>query len=159
MKYRTSPSRLTRDVVDTWFAAEEMVPHVDHPAAALSVLLPLLTDDGEPLGHEQLAVIALDRRQRVLDVTVLTRGSDRFTIVDPKQIFRWALTRPGRRAVCSIILGHNHPSGDPAPSIEDRNVTRRIADAGKILGIKLTDHIIVGANGKYISLAEQGELT
>nr|WP_306453952.1 JAB domain-containing protein [Bacillus sp. FJAT-45350] len=56
----------------------------------------------------------------------------------------------------SIILGHNHPSGDPIASKEDVNVTERIKDSGKLLGIELLDHVIVGDDGKYFSMKEKG---
>ena len=106
------------------------------------------------VGHkrERLVVAALDRRRKVIAVETLTIGSDAATIIDPKQIFSWAL-RQGRNGASAIIIAHNHPSGDPTPSYQDREVTLRVKRAGTLLGIPLLDHIVVGANG-YTSLAE-----
>ncbi|EHL2713510.1 JAB domain-containing protein, partial [Listeria monocytogenes] len=69
----------------------------------------------------------------------------------PREVFRLAL----RKSAASIMCFHNHPSGDPTPSSEDLLVTKRLAEAGNIVGITLLDHIIIGKN-KYISLKEKG---
>ena len=95
----------------------------------------------------------LDRRRRPLAIRCLTRGSDGFTVVDPRQILRVAV----ELGATGIILAHNHPSGGPTPSEHDRTVTRRVARAGDLLGVRLLDHLIVGHEG-YRSLAEEGLL-
>ena len=102
---------------------------------------------------ERLGVLALNRKHRVISSTVLTIGNDGFTVVCPKQIYRWALLQ-GRSGAASIILTHNHPSGDPTPSPQDRDVTRRVLRAGEILGVKLVDHIIIGAAGRWARCGE-----
>lgn len=104
---------------------------------------------------ERFAVIALDRRNRVIDQEVLTIGSSGFTVVDPRQIFRWALQQ-GRSGAVAIILGHNHPSGDPTPSTQDISITKRVTQAGQILGIQVLDHIVIVDSGAYESLAHRG---
>jgi len=121
-------------------------------ANAASIFRPHLSG----LEAEQLWCAALDRRRRVIDCGMLTAGSDAFTVVDPRQVYRWALTR--KRPCAAIILAHNHPSGDPTPSHQDRDITRRIAAGGRTLGMPLLDHIIIGAGVSYRSLAEQGDL-
>lgn len=137
-----------------WLVAEDDRVVVTNQVDVLPVILPLLTADGAMLDHERLVVVALDRRGRVIDVEVLTKGSDWCTIVDPKQIFRWALTRS--RPAASIILAHNHPSGDPTPSKQDVEVTVSVRAISRIVGIVLNDHIIIGSNGDYRSLAVEG---
>jgi DNA repair protein RadC len=104
---------------------------------------------------ERFAAIALDRRLRMIDCEVLTTGNDAFCIVDPKQVFRWALTRD--RVPTAVVVAHNHPSGDPCWSPQDIEVTRRLKNAGEIVGIKLLDHLIIGNPG-WTSLAEAGFL-
>jgi DNA repair protein RadC len=104
--------------------------------------------------HERLAAIYLDRRRRVVGTRILTIGSDAFTIVDPKQVLGPALDLRAH----AVILAHNHPSGDPYPSPQDAEVTHRVAKAGQQLGIRLLDHLILGATGRWSSLAERGEL-
>jgi len=112
---------------------------------------------GPPLAglvDEELHALFLDRRRRPLARRMLTRGSDGFTVVDPRQVFREAIAL----RASAVILGHNHPSGDPTPSAQDRDVTRRVAAAGRILGVPLLDHLVVGGE-RFVSLAELGELT
>jgi DNA repair protein RadC len=123
------------------------------PEQAVAVILPLLVGRE----HEALVVVALDSRRRVVDVAVLTVGCEGCTIVDPQQIFRWALTRS--RPSASIILAHNHPSGDTTPSAADRRASHKVAAAGRVLGIPLADHIVVTDAGAWASMAEMGLLT
>lgn len=103
------------------------------------------------LTFEELHALYLDRRGRPLARRMLTRGSDAFTVVDPRQVFRPAV---GLGAV-AVVLAHNHPSGDPEPSSQDRDVTRRVAAAGRVLGVELLDHLVVADRG-WTSLANQG---
>lgn len=123
--------------------------------AAATILGPMLMGRA----YEALAVIALDRRGRAIASEVLTSGgSDGLAIVDPRRIFRWALTQ-GKSGANSIILAHNHPSGDISPSPQDIDVTKRVGSAGRILGINLVDHLIIGDTNTgyaYRSFAENG---
>jgi len=103
------------------------------------------------LVDEELHGLFLDRRRRPIARRVLTRGNDATTIVDPRQIFREGV----RVGASAVILAHNHPSGDPTPSRQDVDVTRRVARAGELLGLPLLDHLVVGALD-FVSMAEQG---
>lgn len=132
--------------------AEDHPARVTCPADASAVVRPYLAGREE----EALVCAALDRRRGVVDVGVLTVGSDAFTIVDARQVYRWALTR--KRPCAAIILAHNHPSGDPTPSTQDIDVTERAHRAGRVLGIPLLDHVIVVDSGAFASLAELGHL-
>ena len=102
---------------------------------------------------ECLIVLILDSKNRILAEETLSVGTINSSFADPREIFLAALKKNG----VSIILLHNHPSGDPTPSKEDILITERIAKAGKILGISLNDHIIIGQN-LYISLLAEGYL-
>ena len=146
---------MTRDFLDAWFASEPTRCSVGSPGEALLVLLPLLTDNGASLSEEHLAVVALSVRRKVLDAAVLTKGSSSFTVMDPSHIFRWALTRKGRVPVRSIIVGHNHPGGDPTPSPQDSEITSLVIRGGSILNVPVVDHIIVGSEGRFFSFAEE----
>jgi DNA repair protein RadC len=84
---------------------------------------------------------------------MISQGTLTASLVHPREVFRPAL----RDAAAALVLVHNHPSGDPTPSAEDREVTARLASAGEILGIRVLDHIVVAERG-YSSLREQGEL-
>jgi len=98
-------------------------------------------------------VILLDARHRVLRSEVISQGTLTASLVHPREVFRPAL----RDAAAALVLVHNHPSGDPTPSAEDREVTARLASAGEILGVRILDHIVVAERG-FCSLREQGEL-
>ncbi|MGN0505534.1 MAG: DNA repair protein RadC [Lachnospiraceae bacterium] len=102
---------------------------------------------------EVLILIVLDTKSRVVAEEVLSLGTVNTSIADPREIFLAALKHQG----VSIILLHNHPSGDPEPSIEDIKTTERVRDAGKLLGIFLQDHIIIGQDS-YVSLRADGYL-
>ncbi len=119
------------------------------PAAAYRLLGPRLRG----LRDEELHGLYLDRRRHPLATRVLTRGSDGFTVVDPRQVFRVAVAV----GACGVVLAHNHPSGDPTPSEQDRDISTRVAQAGKVLGIGLLDHLVIGSAG-FVSLAERGHL-
>jgi len=127
----------------------ELGAPVRSPAEAFAILSPVL----QGLVDEELHALFLDRRRRLLAHRALTRGSDAFTVVDPRQVFRLAV---GCRAG-AVILAHNHPSGDPTPSRQDEDVTRRVVRAGHTLGIPLLDHLVV-AGRRYVSLAELGSV-
>lgn len=92
------------------------------------------------LEHEELHGLYLDRRQRPIAYRRLTSGSDSHTIVDPRQILRVGLSV----RASGVIVAHNHPSGDPEPSLEDIRATRRLRDAGDAVGIALVDHLVIG---------------
>jgi DNA repair protein RadC len=124
---------------------------VGDDVAAFGAVAHLLVD--EPL--ERLVAVALNRRSQIIsDPMVLTTGSDGFTVVCPKQLFRWALAQ-GISGATSVLLAHNHPSGDASPSVQDYMVTRRVVQAGAVIGIKLLDHIVVGYGGSYTSIRRE----
>lgn len=105
----------------------------------------------EGLQHEELHAIYLDRKGRPLSYRRLTTGSDCATIMDSRQILRPAV----ELGAVSLVLAHNHPSGDPEPSVEDQIVTRKVVQAAHVVGVKLLDHLIL-APGIWISLADRG---
>ena len=103
---------------------------------------------------EEFHIVLLDARHRVLRSVLTSQGTLTASLVHPREVFRPAL----REAAAALVLVHNHPSGDPTPSSEDREITRRLARAGALLGVPVLDHVIVADRG-YASLREQGELT
>lgn len=105
------------------------------------------------LKQEILKVIMLNTKNKVIYEKNVFLGSVNSSIVHPREIYKEAIIKNST----SIVIFHNHPSGDPTPSREDLNVTNRIQDSGRILGVDLLDHIIIG-NGTYISLKEKGIL-
>lgn len=100
---------------------------------------------------EQVLLVMLDSKNRILKDLVISEGTVNTSIMPVREVLVLAV----KYEAVNIILLHNHPSGDPTPSAEDIRVTKKIAEAGKLIGISLMDHIIIGDN-RYISLKEQG---
>ena len=117
--------------------------------AACAMLEPLLR--GQPT--ERVVALLLDTKHRPLRVAPITTGSLNASLVHPREVFHEAI----RARAATLILAHNHPSGDPTPSDEDLALTEQLAAAGRVVGIPLVDHIIVGA-ARNVSLAQEGYL-
>lgn len=122
---------------------------IDTPQRAADLLWPRLIGSSQ----EELHAAFLDRRHRLLALRQLTRGSEAYTIVEPRQIFALALSI----GATQLVLAHNHPTGDPRPSTQDLEVTRRTANAGQLIGVRLLDHLIF-ADTAWTSLASEGSL-
>ncbi len=103
------------------------------------------------LETEQVRLLVLNGRHAVVNNLVISNGSFNSALASPREVFYYAL----KHKAVAIILLHNHPSGDPSPSREDLLLTKRIAETGKLIGIPLLDHIIIGDN-RYISVRESG---
>ncbi|MFD2926112.1 RadC family protein [Halobacillus naozhouensis] len=105
------------------------------------------------LKQEHFIVLFLNTKNQVLHRQTIFIGSLNASIVHPREVFKEAV----KRSAASIICAHNHPSGDPTPSQEDIHVTRRLQECGKMIGIELLDHLVIG-DRKFISLKEKGYL-
>jgi len=117
------------------------------PQDAANLLMPRLRYES----REHFIVLLLSTKNHVLATPTISIGSLNASIVHPRELFREVI----HHAAASVILAHNHPSGDPTPSSEDIVLTRKLVDAGKILEISVLDHVIIGDN-KYVSLKEKG---
>lgn len=102
---------------------------------------------------EHFLILLLDGKNRIIRRVQISEGSLNQSIVHPREVFIPAV----KESAAALILVHNHPTGDPAPSSEDIAITRRLKEAGEIMGIKVLDHIIVG-DGEFISFVERGLL-
>lgn len=107
----------------------------------------------DELDREELIVACLNAKNEVNSVNVVSIGSLNNSIVHPREVFKTAILSNA----ASIVMIHNHPSGDVTPSKEDKEITLRIKESGIILGIKLLDHIIIG-NDTYYSFKEHGDI-
>ena len=110
---------------------------------------PLLRD----LRHEVFKIVLLDAKHTMVREATVSEGSLTVSIVHPREVFNLAV----RESAAAVIFVHNHPSGDPSPSEEDRALTARLVAAGELLGIQVLDHLIVG-DGRYTSFADNGWL-
>ena len=125
----------------------ESKPVFTRPSDVAFFLMPELSG----LPQEHFKCLYLNRKNRLVHDRTLFVGTSSESLVDPAAIMREAILHNA----ASIILSHNHPSGDPAPSRNDLEVTKRLAKAGKLLGIDVHDHIIIGKDN-FVSLAEKG---
>jgi DNA repair protein RadC len=119
------------------------------PRDAAAYLLPAF--GSRPVEH--FGVVLLDSKHRVLRTAVIASGTLNTTIVQPRDVFREAMLA----AAAAVVAFHNHPSGDPSPSPDDVDLTRRLAAAGTLMGIDLVDHIVLG-DARYCSFKEMGQL-
>ena len=110
---------------------------------------------GQLIGErrERVLVLMVDARQRLIGERCVSIGSLMASVIHPREVFRPAIGL----AAAALILVHNHPSGDPTPSVEDHQVTIRLAEAGALLGIRLLDHVVVAADG-FRSFKDEGWL-
>jgi len=106
------------------------------------------------LRREIFKVVLLDAKHAILREATVSEGSLTLSIVHPREVFSLAV----KESAAAVIFLHNHPSGDPTPSQEDRMLTARLVSAGEVLGIRVLDHLVVG-DGRYVSFADQGWLT
>lgn len=105
------------------------------------------------LRHEIFKVVLLDAKHAIVRDSTVSEGSLTLSVVHPREVFKMAV----KESAAAVIFLHNHPSGDPTPSQEDRALTARLVSAGEVLGIRVLDHLVVG-DGRYVSFADQGWL-
>lgn len=105
------------------------------------------------LDHEEFRLLALSSQSGVLGQETITTGLLNASLVAPREVFRAVLKYPA----AGVIVVHNHPSGDPTPSADDRAATRQLVEAGRVLDLPVYDHVVIGA-GRYVSFAEAGLL-
>ncbi len=126
--------------------ARLMNPRVlNHPREVASYLI----EDMKDLRQEWFRILLLNNRKQVLGYETVSVGTLNASLVHPRDVFEKAI----RKNASTIILVHNHPSGNPSPSDEDRALTKRLTEAGALMGIEVIDHVIVG-NGNYYSFKE-----
>lgn len=122
---------------------------LNNPMAIYEFLSPQMSH----LPYESFRVLSLDTKKCLIKSSEISKGTLDATVVHPREVFREAIEVNAH----SIIISHNHPSGDPVPSQKDRDITNILLKAGDILNIELVDHIVIG-RGKYFSFREEGIL-
>lgn len=129
--------------------ARPALPRIREPEDVVRLFEGRLRD----LQVEEFHLLALDSQSQVLREVLVTRGLLNSSLVHPREVFRPAIAE----AAAGIIVVHNHPSGDPTPSAEDRSVTRQLVSAGQLLDLPLYDHVII-AGDRFVSFAAAGLL-
>jgi DNA repair protein RadC len=126
---------------------------VSNPRTVQEVLSKVLNSENEvDRMKEHFWVIGLSTRNAIQYIDLVSLGTLNASLVHPREVFRFSILK----AVSSIILSHNHPSGDPEPSEEDLRITKRLVEAGKIIGIEVLDHIVIGSRDSFCSFKERG---
>lgn len=133
---RAAEANMPKEVKNSKDTFERLLPYIDDPS------------------QEHFLVMYLNQSNHPLKVECISKGGTTNVIADPKIIFKNAL----KLSATCIVLGHNHPSGNPRPSEEDRLLTKKLVGAGKLLDISVVDHIIIG-NECYYSFRDHGEMT
>lgn len=126
-------------------------PNLPNPRAVSQMLARILESEVV----EVFIVLCLTVKHRPIAWHEVSRGTLYSTLVHPRELFKVAFLANA----ASVVLAHNHPSGDPCPSADDRALTRRLVAAGELLGVDVLDHIIIGHDGHYFSFKESGGLT
>jgi len=126
---------------------------VSNPQTVQGVLSKVLNSENEvDRMKEHFWVIGLSTRNAIQYIDLVSLGTLNASLVHPREVFRFSILK----AVSSIILSHNHPSGNAEPSEEDMKITRRLVEAGKIIGIEVLDHIVIGDRDSFYSFKERG---
>lgn len=150
IKYRTRLTENKRVVLEKEVSTNcpDLSYAIKSPYDAATIGKEFMRIHEEP--EEYMYMICMNTKNKVIGVFEISHGSVNSSIVNPREVFQKALLA---NAV-SIIVMHNHPSGDPTPSREDIEVTKRLVEAGKVVGVEVLDHIIIG--DRYSSLKEKG---
>ena len=120
---------------------------ISHPRDVVALLGPEMSR----LPQEQLRVLLLNTKNNVISQHVIYQGNVNSSMIRPAEVFRAAIVE----SATYIIVAHNHPSGDPTPSQEDIRITQELADAGKLLGIDLIDHLVISSDSEWVSMKER----
>lgn len=123
--------------------------HISSPGDAAKYLMPALRYET----HEKFLVMLLNTKNHLIRIKQIAEGSLASAVVHPREVYAPAVVAHA----ASIVVAHNHPSGDPYPGKQDRSLTRALEESGKVLGIPLVDHLIIG-DGRYYSFKEHAEL-
>ena len=122
---------------------------ITNPESLIKVISASIQDKAK----EHFKLVLLNARNKIIGISTISVGTLNSNLVHPREVFKEAIAH----SAASVILVHNHPSGDPEPSEDDLTITKRFVEAGKILGIEVTDHIIITKNG-FFSFKEKGLL-
>jgi DNA repair protein RadC len=143
----TEAVHMIREVAIRYVGARRRVSEkISSPAQAAAYLRRRIHDDA----REHFVALYLDGRHRAIADAIVSIGTATASLVHPREVFQPAIAV----GACALLIGHNHPSGDPTPSAEDLEVTRRLAEAGRLLGVALLDHVVWSRCGTFHSLRE-----
>ena len=137
-------------LIKTYIVKERLLPYGNESICTPKKVVDMLSRLLRNVDREHFFAISIDTKGKPVGVEVVSIGTLNSTIVEVREVFKHAILC----CASGIILAHNHPSGDPIPSKNDKQVTNRLREAGKILGIGVLDHVIIGDKDTYFSMAE-----
>ena len=146
MSKKTSRKRI--DIVSTRMLKEYSILYATRRVESPEDAVGLMKDFLEDLDREQVMLLCLNTKGEPTHISTISTGSLTASIVHPREVFKTAFLANANK----IMIFHNHPSGDPTPSKQDMEITKRLKEAGELMGIELLDHIIIGDQGRYESL-------
>jgi DNA repair protein RadC len=149
---KTVPAKRV-DIVSIKMVKESSLLYKDRKVSSPNDAYKLIKEFLECADREELIVCSLDTKNQPTTINVVSIGTLNSSLVHPREVFKVAILSNA----ASIIIAHNHPSGHPEPSTEDINITNRLKECGKLLGIDVIDHIIIGTE-RFVSLKEKGIL-
>ena len=150
----TKPKPASIPVYKIMLVREGRVPCYNQQIRSSADASTLLHTHLADVDREHFVIILINQKNRVLGVNTVSIGSLTAPIVHPREVYKSAILSNA----ASIICGHNHPSTDCQPSKEDRAITTRLVEAGRLLGISVLDHVIIGGDGRYFSFADENML-
>lgn len=136
------------DIVSTRIVKEYSILYATRRIESPEGAADLMKDFLEDLDREQVMLLCLNTKGEPTHISTVSTGSLTSSIVHPREVFKTAIIANANQ----IMIFHNHPSGDPTPSEQDLNITKRLKQAGDLIGIELLDHIIIGDQGRFTSL-------
>ena len=142
------------DIVSTKMVKEYSILYATRRIESPEGAADLMRDFLEDLDREQVMLLCLNTKGEPTHISTVSTGSLTSSIVHPREVFKTAILANASR----IMMFHNHPSGDPEPSEQDLEITRRLKEAGDLIGIELLDHIIIGDQGRFTSLKRLNHL-
>ena len=140
------------DLVSVKLVREKSISYLQNVISKPHQIAKIFSDLINDSDKEQFVICCLNTKNQPTNISVISIGCLDCTLVHPREVFKVAILSNAS----AIILGHNHPSGNVEPSVDDKNMTKRICEVGKIHGIKVIDHIIVGYDNNYLSFRESG---
>ena len=141
--------KIVREKSETYYDARK---NLNNPIIAAKLFREYYEENFD-MDKEHFSIIMVDSKNKIIGFNLVSMGTINQSLVHPREVFRPAIIAAAR----SIFICHNHPSGDPTPSEEDIDITQRLKEVGKILGIEVLDHIILG-DDRFKSLLEMGKI-
>jgi len=151
----TKPKQASVPIYRVSLVREGRLPCYEQRIRSSANAAKILQDYLSGVDREHFVILLLDQKNQVIGINTVSIGSLTASVVHPRECFKPAILSNA----ASIICGHNHPSSDCQPSREDRALTTRLVEAGKLLGIAVLDHVVIGGEGKYFSFGDEGLLT